>query len=112
MQYIEITMNEQHGCPQSVLGHWKSIGTGLDSVEDLHAYYQQNPVTSLYEFIGGELHAAQQNQTKLSYKGSPVCAERMEDTGGGEVSASTVLLVATVRLPVMLLDDNYEVTVE
>lgn len=108
---IAITHNEEHDCCEITVGDWVIVATGTEwedsMVTTIKEIYQQDSISTLYELLGFELHTQQQGQSEIYFKNMRVLNERMEDTCG-YVDESVILLVATCRIPLGLLTQDYD----
>jgi hypothetical protein len=104
--------SERHDAPVVFVENWHSVVEEVETVEDLTEFYKEEVIRvspsayTLYDFIGMALHSQQQGCSELFYKGMPVSVENENDTGGGAVEQTTVLIIATVRTPMFLLSEN------
>ena len=75
-----MTLNARREDCKVIIGKWTANSEGLETFTKLEMAQMWGG--TLYSFIGFELHAVQQGQSELSYKGRRVWAKRMDDTSG------------------------------
>ena len=111
---IELTLhhNEMLDCCTIRVGDWHAELIGADYDPCVLSAYKEHGIDTLYAFVALELHSVQQCQSELYYRGLPVHAERMEDTCGAEMKGDEVVVLGTVRMPLILLDKNYTVKIK
>ena len=86
----------------ATIGPWRSIVDGTESGEYL-LFHQEMETHSLYEWLGLELHSAQQGASELSYRDKAVHADNMSDTCGAPVTKDTILNVGGESMPVIAI---------
>ena len=82
----------------ATLGPWRSVVDGTESGEYL-LFHREMETHSLYQWLGLELHSAQQGASELTYQDKTVHADSMEDTCGAPVTKDTILNVGGELMP-------------
>ena len=86
----------------ATIGLWRSVIDGTEAGEYL-LFHKEMETHSLYQWLGLELHSAQQGASELRYQDQVVHAEHMEDTCGAPVITDTLLNVGGNVMPVFAI---------
>ena len=86
----------------ATIGPWRSVVDGTEAGDYLR-FHKEMGTRSLYQWLGLELHSAQQGASELTYQGQVVHAVRMEDTCGAPVAKGTLLNVGGKVMPVFAI---------
>ena len=82
----------------ATLGPWCSVVDGTQR-GDYQLFHQEMETHTLFQWLGLELHSAQQGASELSYRDKAVHAENMSDTCGAPVTKDTILNVGAELMP-------------
>ena len=86
----------------ATIGPWRSVVDGTEAGEYL-LFHKEMETHSLYQWLGLELHGAQQGASELFYLDRVVHADRMEDTCGTPVTGDTILNVGGELMAVSVI---------
>ncbi|MCX7246113.1 MAG: hypothetical protein NTX31_00310 [Burkholderiales bacterium] len=87
------------GSEVATIGPWRSVVDGTSEAGEYLLFHKEMETHSLYQWLGLELHSAQQGASELTYQNKIVHAVRMEDTCGAPVTKDTILNVGGELMP-------------